>query len=178
MGTKRSRPEAQSSNNDHVHPDRKKARTHKNKPNKPRKPIDIDSLAAIKKRARAIERLLSRDTSNIPANKQNELERELAAHQQRIKDAQHKKQRSQMISKYHMVRFFGMLQSVLLTTIRILIFYLVIQNGRRQLESQKRLRGNWHKPPTPRRLLNSRSIFTRPKSTLITPFTIPSWSLT
>ncbi|KAK3990627.1 hypothetical protein QBC44DRAFT_63140 [Cladorrhinum sp. PSN332] len=101
MGIKRSR--AESHNNDHVHPDRKKARTHKHKP---KKAIDIDSLAAIKKRARAIERLLSRDTSNIPANKQNELERELAAHKQRIEDAETKKFRSQMIGKYHMVRFF------------------------------------------------------------------------
>ncbi|KAK4224159.1 hypothetical protein QBC38DRAFT_26484 [Podospora fimiseda] len=101
MGTKRSRADVQ--NNDHVHPDRKKARTHKHKP---KKPIDIDSLSAIKKRARAIERLLSRDTSNIPANKQNELERELAAHKQRIEDAENKKFRSHMIGKYHMVRFF------------------------------------------------------------------------
>ncbi|KAK4165294.1 hypothetical protein QBC43DRAFT_260105 [Cladorrhinum sp. PSN259] len=103
MGIKRSRSEAHTSNNDHVHPDRKKARTHKHKP---KKPIDIDSLSAIKKRARAIERLLSRDTSNIPANKQNELERELDAHKQRIKDAEYKRFRSNMISKYHMVRFF------------------------------------------------------------------------
>lgn len=69
-----------------------------------------DGLNAIKKRARAIERLLSRDNLRLPANKQNDLERELAAHKQRIEDARTKKERSKMIQKYHMVRFFGMLR--------------------------------------------------------------------
>ncbi|KAK4123696.1 hypothetical protein N657DRAFT_656061 [Parathielavia appendiculata] len=67
---------------------------------------NTDSLSAIKKRARAIERLLARDNLKLPANKQNDLERELVAHKQRIEDIRFKKERSKMIAKYHMVRFF------------------------------------------------------------------------
>ena len=86
---------------------RKRLRT--NRPHRPRpQAIDLDSINAIKKRARAIERLLARDNLKIPANKQNDLERELAAHKRRIEDARTKKDRSRMIQKYHMVRFFGM----------------------------------------------------------------------
>jgi hypothetical protein len=74
-----------------------------------RQKVDLGEagLGAIKKRARALERLLAKDDLKIPANKQNELERELAAHKQRIAAAQAKKHRSNMIGKYHMVRFFG-----------------------------------------------------------------------
>jgi hypothetical protein len=73
-----------------------------------RQKVDLSEagLGAIKKRARALERLLAKEDLKIPANKQNELERELAAHKQRIATAQAKKHRSYMIGKYHMVRFF------------------------------------------------------------------------
>ncbi|KAK4185342.1 hypothetical protein QBC35DRAFT_524966 [Podospora australis] len=107
MGIKRPHSEAQSSGNDHMHPSRKKARNDQpwRKP-KARKNVEYDSMNALKKRARAIERLLAHATSNLPANKQKDLERELAAHKQRIGEAQLKKRRSYMIGKYHMVRFF------------------------------------------------------------------------
>ncbi|KAK3375338.1 hypothetical protein B0H63DRAFT_419958 [Podospora didyma] len=65
-----------------------------------------DKMSSIKKRARAIERLLARDISNIPANVQNDMERELAAHKQRIAEDKERRHRSEMIGKYHMVRFF------------------------------------------------------------------------
>ncbi|KAK0711107.1 hypothetical protein B0H67DRAFT_601943 [Lasiosphaeris hirsuta] len=65
-----------------------------------------DNMSAIKKRARAIERLFLRENANIPADKQIELERELAAHKQRITESKIKRLRSDMIGKYHMVRFF------------------------------------------------------------------------
>ncbi|GAO13254.1 hypothetical protein UVI_02026000 [Ustilaginoidea virens] len=77
---------------------RKQFRTGKNKARE-------GSLAFSKKRARNIERLLQRQT-NLPANVQNDLERELAAHRATVSDREFQKQRSSMISRYHMVRFF------------------------------------------------------------------------
>jgi DNA topoisomerase VI subunit B len=107
MGNKRPHPDAESWGHGSEDGTRKRPKT--NRPHKPRpKPVDHDSMTAIKKRARAIERLLARDNLKLPANKQNDLERELAAHKQRIEDFRAKKERSKMIQKYHMVRFFGM----------------------------------------------------------------------
>lgn len=114
MGNKR--PHADEEASGHFEdPARKRMRTN-NRPHKSRpQAVDLDSMNAIKKRARAIERLLARDNLKLPANKKNDLERELAAHKQRIEDARTRKDRSKMIAKYHMVRFFGM--SVILSTL-------------------------------------------------------------
>lgn len=65
------------------------------------------SKAWVKKRARTLQRRFQRDQGNIPADVQTNLERELAAHQQRIEQDKDRKLRNTMISKYHMVRFFG-----------------------------------------------------------------------
>ena len=55
-----------------------------------------------------MELLLDINTSaQIPANKRIDLERELAHHKQKIEEATEDKERKHMISKYHMVRFFG-----------------------------------------------------------------------
>ncbi|KXX76470.1 rRNA-processing protein EFG1 [Madurella mycetomatis] len=105
MGKKRPHPGAEFLGNDLEGAARKRHRTNRGLKARPKKPVD-DSLNGIKKRARAIERLLARDNLKIPANKQNELERELAAHRERIAEARAKKERSKMIQKYHMVRFF------------------------------------------------------------------------
>lgn len=59
-----------------------------------------------KKRIRAIERSLRRN-QDMPANVRIDLERELASQKQIMEDKAYKKKRSTMISKYHMVRFFG-----------------------------------------------------------------------
>lgn len=107
MGKKRSRAEAEASGNDSEGAAKKRHRINRGPKAKLQKPAE-GSMTAIKKRARAIERLLARENLAIPANKQNELERELAAHKQRIAEAKAKKERSKMIQKYHMVRFFGM----------------------------------------------------------------------
>jgi len=106
MGEKRSHSEANASENNNAHGGGKKA--HAKKPWK-RQKVDVsaENLATIKKRARTLERLFSKDNSKIPADKQLELERELAAHKKRIAEAAAKKHRSDMIGKYHMVRFFG-----------------------------------------------------------------------
>lgn len=68
--------------------------------------INDGALSQIKKRVRAIERLLDHKNEKLPANVKADLERELQAHKQRIADESDKKLRSKMISKYHMVRFF------------------------------------------------------------------------
>lgn len=59
-----------------------------------------------KKRARAIERALRRN-ENLPADVRSNLERELASQKQMAEDRAYRKKRSTMISRYHMVRFFG-----------------------------------------------------------------------
>ncbi|RYO79025.1 hypothetical protein DL763_009442 [Monosporascus cannonballus] len=59
----------------------------------------------LKKRARTIERRF-RAGQNLPANVQNDMERELAHHKQKISEAEDEKHRRSMIKKYHMVRFF------------------------------------------------------------------------
>ncbi|KAK3379417.1 hypothetical protein B0T24DRAFT_155271 [Lasiosphaeria ovina] len=105
LGTKRSHAESEESgsafpkNGDRSRPGPPKHHA------KRAKVVD-DNMSSIKKRARAIERLFARDASNIPADVQKDLERELAAHKQRIAEDRERKHRSQMIGKYHMVRFF------------------------------------------------------------------------
>ncbi|KAF2972142.1 hypothetical protein GQX73_g1451 [Xylaria multiplex] len=66
------------------------------------KPTSINWL---KKRARTIERRLNRKDS-LPANVQHDLEKELDHHKQKLDDLADGKKRSNMIRKYHMVRFF------------------------------------------------------------------------
>ena len=72
-----------------------------------------------KKRARAIERLLKRN-QEVPADVRNDLERELAAHKSTVAERTFQKRRSAMISKYHMVRFFG---TISIRCGRILLFF-------------------------------------------------------
>ncbi|KAM7202096.1 DUF2361 domain containing protein [Naviculisporaceae sp. PSN 640] len=76
------------------------------KPKPKRQKVTDGNMGWIKKRARAIERLFEHDNSKMPANVRKDLERELAAHKQRIAEDRQKKHRSKMIGKYHMVRFF------------------------------------------------------------------------
>ncbi|KIE03001.1 rRNA-processing protein EFG1, partial [Metarhizium majus ARSEF 297] len=63
------------------------------------------SLEYSRKRARNIERLLHRK-KDLPANVQNDLQRELESHKSTVSDKSFLKRRSAMIAKYHMVRFF------------------------------------------------------------------------
>lgn len=66
-----------------------------------------ESSSWAKKRARAIERRMQRNPDSLPANVQQNLEREMIALRQQLSSRQEKKQRAYMISKYHMIRFFG-----------------------------------------------------------------------
>lgn len=111
MGKKRPHSEADGEGSGHSYSHSHGKRPQGNKPWAKRQKVDsseAESLTAIKKRARALERLLSLDQTKVPADKLNELQRELAAQKRRIAEATAKKQRSKMIGKYHMVRFFGM----------------------------------------------------------------------
>jgi len=111
MGKKRPHSETDGEGSAQAHSRSNGKRPQENKPWAKRQKIDFseaESLTAIKKRARALERLLSLHQTKIPADKLNELQRELAAQKRRIAEATAKKQRSKMIGKYHMVRFFGM----------------------------------------------------------------------
>ncbi|KAG5922787.1 hypothetical protein E4U42_005265 [Claviceps africana] len=65
-----------------------------------------DGTSFAKKRIRNIARLLQRN-KDLPANVQNDLQRELATLKATIADKSFHRKRSAMISKYHMVRFFG-----------------------------------------------------------------------
>lgn len=66
-----------------------------------------ESINWVKKRARDIQRRFQSHSDSIPVNQQKALERELASLQARIADFEVKKERSNMIRKYHMIRFFG-----------------------------------------------------------------------
>lgn len=64
------------------------------------------SLNEIKKRARNIERRFAKG-DDLPADVQQRLRRELVQCKRQIDDLQYKKKRTEMIGKYHRVRFFG-----------------------------------------------------------------------
>lgn len=65
----------------------------------------VSSVNGIKKRIRDITRKLRAE--NLPADVRVENERALAMYEQELETAQAEKIRQKMISKYHMVRFFG-----------------------------------------------------------------------
>ncbi|KAG5981297.1 hypothetical protein E4U55_003093 [Claviceps digitariae] len=65
-----------------------------------------DGTSYAKRRIRNIARLLQRN-KDLPANVQNDLQRELATLKATVSDKSFHRKRSAMISKYHMVRFFG-----------------------------------------------------------------------
>ena len=64
------------------------------------------ALNPIKAKIRDVTRLLER-SENLPAGVRIEKERALAGYRQDLEQAETEKRRQQMISKYHMVRFFG-----------------------------------------------------------------------
>lgn len=72
------------------------------------------STNAIKKRKRDLRRLLEH-AEKLPANIRISHERELASCDTELETAKEMARRSQMIKKYHMVRFFGMLNTTVTT---------------------------------------------------------------
>lgn len=67
------------------------------------------SINPLKKRIRDLRRVLERK-DDLPADVRIGHERELASCQHEVAASQRKIERSRMIKKYHMVRFFGKLQ--------------------------------------------------------------------
>ena len=65
------------------------------------------SVTTLKKLIRDIERLLSRENSNLTADGRLDKERALAAYNLELKNATRNKKEQEMAKKYHMVRFFG-----------------------------------------------------------------------
>ncbi|ETS80737.1 hypothetical protein PFICI_08266 [Pestalotiopsis fici W106-1] len=63
------------------------------------------NLNDTKRRARNIERQL-RGAEKLPADKRNDLERELSHLKQKIVDGEESKKTKKIISKYHMIRFY------------------------------------------------------------------------
>jgi hypothetical protein len=87
----------------------------KPRPSKPpviRRQAHASSVNAVKKRIRDVTRKLQR-AEDLPADVKMESERALAAYQAELAAAAEEKTRQKMIKKYHMVRFFGMLRSLL-----------------------------------------------------------------
>lgn len=76
------------------------------------------SVNKMKKRVRDIERQFANGVE-LPADVQQNLERELAHCKRQVEDLQYKKKRNKMISKYHKVRFFGTLSAFILSDSRI-----------------------------------------------------------
>ncbi|KAK0630731.1 hypothetical protein B0T17DRAFT_507175 [Bombardia bombarda] len=109
-GKKRSHAETEAvTNTKFIHPERRETAGNgvANKPPKAkRQKVTDGNMSWVKKRARDIERRFEHDVAKVPANVKKDLERELAAHKQRIADDRNRKLRSKMIGKYHMVRFF------------------------------------------------------------------------
>lgn len=75
-------------------------------PPAPRVQIHASSVNAIKKRIRDVSRRLERSETLRP-NVRVEDERALAGYEQELAAAEAEKIRQKMITKYHMVRFFG-----------------------------------------------------------------------
>ena len=76
-----------------------------------KKQAHASSVNAIKKRIRGVTRRLER-AEDLPADVRVDDERALAAYQQDLAAADAEKTRQKMIKKYHMVRFFGMLDII------------------------------------------------------------------
>lgn len=78
------------------------------------------SIEHAKKRSRTIERLFQRN-SDLPSEVRRDLETELASLKYNIEKKSFQKRRSAMISKYHMVRFFGKALSSLRATKQLMM---------------------------------------------------------
>ena len=81
-----------------------------------RPPKGTQSINELKTKIRDVKRLLGH-AEGMPADRRVEKERELAGYQRDLEEAEEKKKRSEMISKYHFVRFLGMFYGELIIRI-------------------------------------------------------------
>lgn len=90
----------------------KSTSTHKSKAQStPRNEKEYPSVNELKRRIRDVKRLLNKGT--LPADARVVQERALAGYEQDLEDETTRRDRSQLIKKYHFVRFLGMLNSTL-----------------------------------------------------------------
>lgn len=80
--------------------------SHKTKEKSTRNEKEYPSINELKKRIRDVKRLLNK--TNLPADARIVQERALAGYEQDLVEESARRERSQMISKYHFVRFLGM----------------------------------------------------------------------
>lgn len=97
MGSKQKRPEGR--------PDHASKHHHKG-PHSAPSSSRSSSVNPIKTKIRDVSRLLER-SEILPAGVRIEKERALAGYKQDLEEAYEEKRKQQLISKYHMVRFFG-----------------------------------------------------------------------
>jgi hypothetical protein len=112
MGTKRSHAQMSSNGSSLIHPSRKSnisppKRKRRRTPEKPT-PTSVNPL---KKRVRDLTRLLER-AENMSADVRMDNERALAAYKQELVAAEEEKLKKKMAKKYHMVKFFGMCDTI------------------------------------------------------------------
>ncbi|KAK3723440.1 hypothetical protein LTR37_001692 [Vermiconidia calcicola] len=104
MATKRSAPQVHPSRQDQVpnEPKRKRQKPNNAGPKSFKKAHPVNE---IKSQIRSIKRLLEKN-EGLPANVRIEKERELQTAQHELEEEQKAKKRSDMISRYHKIRFF------------------------------------------------------------------------
>jgi hypothetical protein len=115
MGTKRSHTQMIGDGSSSVHHSRK-SNISSLLPKRKRRRTRIEnakpaSVNPLKKRVRDLNRLLER-AENMPADVRMDSERALAAYNQELAAAEAEKLKKRMARKYHMVKFFGMLDDI------------------------------------------------------------------
>ena len=71
-----------------------------------RQPLSTKAISVLKPKIRDLSRLLAH-CDRLPADVRLEKERALASYEADLQEAMEEKKKSEMISRYHMVRFFG-----------------------------------------------------------------------
>jgi hypothetical protein len=69
----------------------------------------LPSANELKTKIRDVKRLLNHSDKDMPADMRIEKERELKGYQRDLEEVESRKKKSEMISKYHFVRFLGIL---------------------------------------------------------------------
>ena len=106
MATKRSHEDVDANDGGYGSPDQGGPSAKKPKFTGKKHKAKEGSIEHAKKRSRTIERLFQRNP-DLPGEVRRDLETELASLKYNIEKKSFQKRRSAMISKYHMVRFFG-----------------------------------------------------------------------
>lgn len=88
-----------------------------------REQVEYPSVNELKKRIRNAKRLLSRD--DLPADSRIVQERALQGFEKELQDEVRRRERREMISRYHFVRFLGMFSFLLLLGLGLVLIQLI-----------------------------------------------------